>query len=259
MDRAKQQRAAAQAATNVSSLVSGHGTPGPCIGSELPKISVSREVLHRNRVVAGFEGPATEAFRALRTQVLQAMSARGWSLLGVTSPMNDAGKTLTAINLAMMLAKDPRHDVLLVDLDLRHASVHRYLGCRPELGLIDYLAGTAQLVDVCVDPGIDSLTVLLGSPHKRGGSELLAGERMTELVTEMRRRAPRQWVVFDLPPVLQADDALAFSPFVDACLLVVEANASTRRDIRSALDILQRTELLGVVLNKSREPVRPYY
>jgi Mrp family chromosome partitioning ATPase len=225
----------------------------------LRKLTLSPQVLRQNRIVAAFDGPNNEAYGALRTHVLQSMTNRGWYLLGVTSPTSGAGKTLTAINLAIMLAKNPRHNVLLVDLDIRHASVHRYLGCAPEFSLLDYLLGNVELKDALVDPGIHSLTILFGSSGARGGSEMLTGERMAELLATVRQRTPRQWVIFDLPPVLQADDVMAFSPLVDANLLIVEAGVSKRHEIQRAIEILQRTEFLGTVLNKSREPLYAYY
>jgi Mrp family chromosome partitioning ATPase len=66
-------------------------------------------------------------------------------------------------------------------------------------------------------------------------------------------------VLFDMPPVLSADDALAFAPYVDAVLLVVEEGKTRRDDILRAVSYLRNTELIGTVLNKSEEAVPGYY
>jgi Mrp family chromosome partitioning ATPase len=75
---------------------------------------------------------------------------------------------------------------------------------------------------------------------------------MSQLVEELKSRYASRIVIFDLPPVLSAADAMAFAPYVDATLLVVEEGKTRRRDIEQALRFLSATNVLGTVLNKAR-------
>ncbi len=100
--------------------------------------------------------------------------------------------------------------------------------------------------------GIDHLTVLPGGRalHKNS-AEMLNSPKMSQLVEEMKNRYPSRIVVFDLPPVLSAADAMAFAPYVDATLLVIEEGKTKRKELQHALDLLASTNVLGTVLNKT--------
>jgi len=218
------------------------------------------ETWRRNRVLAASaeRGPWA-AYRTLRTQVLQRLQDEGQRLLGITSPWESSGKTLTAVNLAISLARSSGRTVLLVDLDLRRPSVHRRLGWEPDLGLDDYFAGRAALADVMVNPGIECLNVLPTRKAVEDSSELLASAEMGRFVVELRNRYADRLIVFDLPPVLQSDDVLAFSAYVEACLLVLEAGKSKKAQILRSVELLRRTRVIGTVLNNSRERIVGYY
>jgi capsular exopolysaccharide synthesis family protein len=224
------------------------------------KVECDIETWRRNLVLASSEerGPWA-AYRTLRTQVLQRLQDEGQRVLGITSPSESSGKTLTAVNLAISLARSSGRTVLLVDLDLRRPSVHRRLGWDPSLGLDDYFAGRAELADVIVNPGIDSLNVLPTRLPIEGSSELLASAEMGQFIVELRNRYADRLIVVDLPPVLQSDDVLAFSAHVEACLLVLEAGKTRKEQIVRSVELLRRTRIIGTVLNNSRERMVGYY
>ena len=99
--------------------------------------------------------------------------------------------------------------------------------------------------------GFDRLLVLPARAAIANSSEILAGPRSRSLVAELGARYPHRIVVYDLPPVLGADDALAFAPLVD-CGLVVIAEGSTRRDdVVRTMELLRNTPLIGTVLNRA--------
>jgi len=231
------------------------------IGSvQTREIEVPRALLERNRILTGTErNEVAHAYKALRTHVLQGLREHDWKSLVVTSPGENAGKTVTAINLAISLARDVNHTVLLVDLDLRRPSVHKYLGFEPEAGLSDYVDGKAEISDLLVSPGIERLTVLPGHRSIDHSSEMLSSPRMVRLIKEMKSRYRDRIIIIDMPPLLMTDDVLAFSPQVDAALLVVEAGGTPKDDILRSIELLGRTNLLGTVLNKSRTGGRAYY
>jgi protein-tyrosine kinase len=114
---------------------------------------IQQDLLHERRVIAAQETGATaDAYRMLRTQVLQRLNENNWNALAITSPGANEGKTLTAINLAISLAQEVTCTVLLVDADLRHPSVHSYFGLSPGKGLSDYLTGNIPLSDLLINP-----------------------------------------------------------------------------------------------------------
>lgn len=222
--------------------------------------SLNPELLRNNKVIYGDNDRAgLTAYKMLRTQVLQRMTARNWNALAITSPAPADGKTLTAINLAISLARELHHTVLLVDMDLRNPSIHRYFGIQVEKGIGDYLLHQAPLEEVLFNPGIERLVILPGRAPVQNSSELLASPQMGALVQQLKSRYPSRIVLFDLPPVLSADDALSFAPFVDAFLLVLRDSKSTRAELEHAMEILKDATLIGTVLNDSDEKISAYY
>lgn len=214
---------------------------------------VSRQRLQERRIVSAFEpGPYTEAYKILRTHVLQRLREHGWNTLAVTSPGDHEGKTLTAINLAISLAQEVGHTVLLVDADLRHPSVHTYFGLEPARGLSDYLTDEVALPELLIHPAdIGRFVFLPGGRALTNSAEMLSSPRMGRLVDELKNRYTSRIVVFDLPPLLSSADALAFAPYVEAALLVVEEAATPSEEVARAAELLQKTQLIGTVLNKS--------
>jgi Mrp family chromosome partitioning ATPase len=220
----------------------------------------SPEILERNRVLSpGSAEPAAVAFRMLRTQVLQRMDAHGWRTLAVFSPGAKDGKTTTALNLAVTLASDRLHTALLVEFDFKRPTLTARLGFAPEFGSDDALSDRAKLQDCLYHPhGFERLTLMPARAALHDSSEILAGPRSRRIVNELRARYPDRIVIFDLPPVLTADDALAFAPLVE-CGLVVAAEGRTRRtDLVRTIELLAKTSLVGTVLNRAAEASAGY-
>ena len=218
------------------------------------------KVLDRNRVLGGASAEAAaDAYRMLRTRVIQRMRDNGWNSLMVVSPSPGEGKTLTSVNLAISLAREVTHTVLLVDLDLRRPSIHKFFGHEPVHGIVDYLKKDVPLPDILFNPSVERLVVLPGKDREINSSELLSSPRMLDLIAEIKARYPERIVIFDVPPVLATDDAIAFVPNVDCALVVVENGSTTREDLMTAYDLLRGTKVIGSVINKSEEPTQAYY
>jgi capsular exopolysaccharide synthesis family protein len=216
--------------------------------------------LARNRIVTlDSENPAKAAYKMLRTRLLRRMQAHGWGSFAVTSVSQGDGKTMTALNLSISIAGQPENSVILVDLDLRKPSIYRYLGLEAYPGLNGWLEGSSTLNEVLVYPGIEGLYVLPNDITFDDSSERLQSQRMRELIDELKGQYPTSMLVFDMPPLLEADDALAFSPFVDALLLVVAQGETDRARLAQTKEMLEDGKLLGVVLNKSDEASSGYY
>ena len=216
-------------------------------------IQLEASVLRDNRIVTGLEpGPFTESYNLLRTQVLQRARENNWSTFAVTSPGPGEGKTLTAINLAISIAKEVDYTVLLVDANLRQPWMLEYFGISHRKGLSDYLTGDASIAELLLQPKqVPHLVILPGGQPLTNSAEMLNSPKMSRLVEEMKSRYRSRVIIFDLPPVLTSADALAFSPYVDAALLVVEEGITQKQDVEHALDLLQSVNIIGTVLNKA--------
>ena len=222
-------------------------------------IDIDPEVLQRNRVITGLENDAvTTAYKMLRTQVLHRMTIQGWTSLAITSAGAGEGKTLTSINLAISLAREVNHTVLLVDADLRRPSISRYFGYTPKFGLCDYLLDNIELSETLFNPGIERLVILPGGNPLPNSSELLSAPKMVNLAEELKTRYSERLVLFDVPPLLMADDLLAFSPNVDAALLVVHEGKTRKDELRRSMELLEEMNLVGTVLNNVKQAPPPY-
>jgi capsular exopolysaccharide synthesis family protein len=217
-------------------------------------IKVSADALRRKRIITENQNDSiSDAYKVLRTHVLQRLRANKWNALAVTSPSEKNGKTLTAINLAISLAKEVNNSVLLVDMDLRRPSIHQYFYSEEHYGISEFLLEGIDLHEILFNPGIERLTILPGSKSFTNSSEMLSSPKMVQLVRELKVRYPNRIVIFDMPPILSCDDVIAFSPYIDAILLVVEDGGTKRDELKRAYSLLDNANIIGTVLNKSED------
>jgi capsular exopolysaccharide synthesis family protein len=227
--------------------------PTSFVYSRTRSIEIPEAVLQDRRILAGFDGgPFVDAFKILRTQVLHRMREKGWNVIGVTSPGNHEGKTLTAVNLAISLAMDVTQSVLLIDADLRDPHLHEMFGIGDCEGLADYLLDDTPIEDVLIHPGIGRFVLLPGGRSVSHSAEALTSPKMIALAEEFKHRYESRFIIYDLPPLLRTSDVLAFAPYIDALLLVVEEGRTKVEDLERALSLVkQSTPVLGTVLNKA--------
>ena len=218
------------------------------------RFTASQDVLSDNRIINGTENSeVVAAYKMLRTQLLQKMNENQWNALALTSPSSNAGCSLTSINLAISLAMEVRHTVLLVDFNLRNPGLHKLFGFQPKYGLSDYLMHDTPLEDILVNTGYEGVVMLPGNQPLLNSSETLSSPKLVQLVEELKSRYPSRMVLFDLPPILTSDDALAFSPYTDAFLLVLEEGKTKKAELENSLRLLSDVEVIGTVINKSKE------
>ncbi|MBU1228500.1 MAG: AAA family ATPase [Proteobacteria bacterium] len=207
--------------------------------------------LDAGRMLSHVDDPAlADYYSLLRTQVLHQTRDKGHNIIMVTSVGKGEGKTLTAINLAISMAKESVQTALLVDTNLRDPKVAEYLGLTTSKGLADYMLDDAPMPSLLINPGMKKLVVLPAGRPISGATEILGSPKMRNLVREMKSKYPERYVIFDCPHLLDMPDALVFTSLVDQVLLVVEAGKTTRRDIRRTMELLQGRNLLGIVMNK---------
>lgn len=214
-------------------------------------VQVEHKALRNRRVLTGVSNdPATTAYKIMRTQLLQKMKERGYKTLGITSVSPGEGKTLTAVNLAAAMSLDENHTVLLVDLDLRKPGVADLLGFEPEFGMADFLKDNVPLSRLFVHPCVGRLVVLPGRGSIEGASEILASSKVGNLVEEFKDRYSNRIVLFDLPSLSEGDDLLAFLPYIEGLLLVIEEGKVKRSQFEELVSMLPPEKVLGTVVNK---------
>ncbi|MET0107538.1 MAG: CpsD/CapB family tyrosine-protein kinase [Candidatus Thiodiazotropha sp.] len=216
-------------------------------------VEVAKDSLREKRVIAGdTNDPVSDQYKVLRTHVLQRLKANQWNSLAITSPGEACGKTLTAINLAISLAREVNHSVLLVDLDLRRPSIGQYFYSDEYSGISEYLIDNKELSEILFNPGIERLVVLPGNKPFSNSSEMLSSPKMVNLFGELKSRYPNRIIVFDLPPILSCDDVIAFLPYVDSVMMVIEDGRTTKEELRKSYELIENTNIVGTVLNKTK-------
>lgn len=223
--------------------------------------ALDKDALRRRRVIFPDEGsPASDAYRMLRTQLLQRVRQNGARVIGIASPADGDGKTLTSVNLALALAAEPNQTILLADFDLRRPNVGKLLGIPEGPGMESVLRGRVGVDEALWRPeDRERLAILPAQPLGGASSELLAAERTRLLLQEMRNRYADRLILLDLPPVLLTDDVLTLAPLLDGILLVICEQRTRREDLQRAQTLLAGVPQLGSVLNCARRAERRVY
>jgi protein-tyrosine kinase len=230
------------------------GVQEPAAGDgEIRVVQVPSRLLNDHRVLgAGTEGAGADAFRILRTQLLARLEARHGHAVAICAAGQGDGKTLIAVNLAVALVRQLNKRVVLIDLDLRRPSVHRYLGLAVSCGLTDCLLGRKRLDECLVRFGGEQLLVLPQATPVQASSELVASPAMANLVGRIRARFPDAILIYDCPPLLTTDDPLVAMGYADGCLLVVHEGKTRKAELLRAAELVGEERLLGTVLNNAR-------
>jgi protein-tyrosine kinase len=239
-------------------VAAGGLRPGraPAVGpawAELAGFEPDPRLMAKNRVVTFADAdPAHTTFDMMRTKLLRAMRAGGWTSVGITSPSSDCGKTTLAANLAFSLAHQPEVRTVLVDLDLRRPAVAKTLGVSTPQSMASVLQGTRPVAENFVRYG-ETLAIGTNAAPVRASAELLMNPATARGVAALKAAFLPDVIVYDLPPMLVSDDVMAFVPHLD-CVLLVAAAEKTRLDEvdKCEQDLAEATRVLGVVLNKCR-------
>jgi len=208
---------------------------------------VSGDVNKRRIALLQPDSFVAEQFRALRGRIDAIASQRQVCSVAVTSAMPGDGKTTAAVNLAIVTAMGLGHRVLLIDCDMRKPKIHLALGLQPEAGVAEVLGGEARLEDAIRKVEGTTLDVLAVRGRPANPSELLGSQAMRELVEEASRVYDR--VILDTPAALGLPDAKIVADLCDGVVMVVRADSTSQEDTQTVLEILDRSRILGMVLN----------
>ena len=190
-----------------------------------------------------------EAYKTLRTNVNFSLADKeGCKTVIVTSAMQSEGKSLSALNLAISLAQTDLK-VVIIDCDLRRPKINRLLNVSAPCGLSNVLMEANRLDEAIINSKEHGIDIILSGDVPPNPSELLASNRMTELLEKLRERY--DFIVVDTPPVDMVIDAAVLSPQSDGILFVVRADQSERGAVLHAIDQLEyaKAKVLGFIFN----------
>ena len=245
--------------------------------TKAPPVDQKEQAVHENPDVVRFRSvgliiPETERsqvaeeFRMIKRPLLKNAFGQGaalvenGNLIMVSSSFPGEGKTFTSINLALSIASELDHTVLLVDADVARPAVTSYFGIDAGPGLVDYLLGEQpDLSALLIKTDIPKLTLLPAGKRHHHSTELLASEGMRNLLEELSLRYPDRVIIFDSPPLLVTTEASVLASLVGQIVMVVESEKTTQAALKEALSLLDPDKSIGLVLNKSRQPFGSEY
>jgi len=245
--------------------------PAPVAAAETP-VTVSRKVDLDFAALAsaGLLVPGAprsllaDQYRVIKRPLIRNAVGKGaaklthGNLIMITSAVAGEGKSFTAVNLALSIANELDHTVMLVDADVARPSVARMLGIAatsPEApaaqGLLDVLDGRASMSGVILRTNVDKLSVLPSGTHHERATEMLASEAMSKLLDEMARRYPDRIIIFDSPPLLLTTEARALATHMGQVVVVIHAEHTAQAAVREALSAIEACPVRLLLLNQA--------
>lgn len=174
------------------------------------------------------------------------------NLILITSSIPGEGKTHTAINLALSIALERDHTVLLVDCDVTRKGVSHMLGVADRAGLVDVLENENLAIgDVMLRTDVAELSILSAGKQHEYVTELLASQRMASLVNEIATRYEDRVIIFDGPPLLPTPQTQVLAGLVGQVVFVVEAGKTPQSVVEEGLALIPEEKATGLVMNKS--------
>ena len=228
-------------------------------------IITQEDLVLDNKLVSFFtpSSMVSEQFRRLRSYIIKPGMEPSFKTILVTSTMDNEGKSLIAINLAITIATELHSHALIVDCDLRNPSLAQKFGLHEVKGLSDYLTGEASLQDLLVKTPVDKLTILPGGTQQENPVELIGSNKMKSLLEELKIRYADRYIILDSSPLLATTEPSVLNEMADSILLVIKAGDTPRESIQQALKLLDKTKIIGVVLNnvefKTEAMIRRYF
>jgi protein-tyrosine kinase len=235
----------------------------PIPNRSMPELEINLTRLHQAGMVTPDQGRTliAQEFRGIKRPLIKnafngaANASRHGNLIMVTSARPGEGKTFCSVNLAMSIAMERDHTVLLIDADMARPAVPRTLGLKltSQIGLMDILLDdNLDLTDGLLKTNVDSLSILpAGNSHKHA-TELLASQAMSNLLDEIATRYPDRIVIFDSPPLLLTNEARVLASQMGQIVLVVAAEATTQNAVKDALRQIETNSNINLVYNKAR-------
>lgn len=250
--RARAERAARRPGQTVTTPSTSAPTTQNELWVALPSFTPDPRHLERHFVRTLHHGPGARPFDVIRTKLLRQMRTHGWRRVALTSPGSGCGKTMLTLNLALSMARQNDLAIMAVELDMRRPTMARTLGFTEKHQFAEVLAGRAAAADHLARIG-SNLAIATNHRAEPAAAELLASKGAGHALDRVEADFAPDIMLCDLPPLLMADDAMAFMDQIDCVLLVAAAESTTMAEIeRCAGELAAHCNFLGVILNKCR-------
>jgi len=227
-----------------------------------PKVELDFDVLRQSNILTSDDlenSVTTEEFRIIKRSLLLKAFSKGdaaiknGNIILVTSTQPDEGKTFCAVSLALSMAQERDLTVLLVDADVAKPDVLKTLGVKGDKGLMDVIENKDMDLRQCLlRTNIPNLSILPAGKKHKLTTELLASERMGEIIDEIARRYHDRVIVIDAPPVLASSAASVLALHVGQILYIVEAERTREEELSGAFKMIDKCKHINLLLNKAR-------
>lgn len=218
----------------------------------LKQFALSKTEAKNQRLVSHLPGREAAAYDVLRTKLLVEMRKNAWRRVAITSPTKGCGKTTTAANLALSISRQGDLRTALFEFDLRRPAFSRVFGAEPMNDISLLLQGNIGFEEqaMCTN---ENLAISMAKHSHDDPTRLIAGEQAADTIDQIEKDFAPDVLIFDLPPLLAADDTRAFLRNVDCALMMAQANTTTANEVDiTEREIAEQTNVLGVVLNECR-------
>ena len=200
---------------------------------------------------------AAEKFRFLAVRLRQMRQVRNLKRVLITSSVPQEGKSTVAGNVACALGRRVRQRTLLIDGDLRRPSLSNLFSLGKIPGLCEWLqgdSGPAESIYHLEDVGV---WILPAGSTPRNPLELMQSGRLSVLMNQLSTWF--DWIIIDSPPVLPLADTSVWARLADGVLLVTRQGTSEKRQLQRGLEVIERTKLIGAILNSSSNASHNHY
>jgi len=219
-----------------------------------------KQLINAGLSISTADGSLTvdNAFRRIKRPILanafgkESTLVENGNIVMICSSLPGEGKTFNAINLAMSIAIELDKTVLLVDADLPKRTTSKLFDLEGEAGLTDVLVGDEKLSDVVVSTDLPDFKIIPAGKKHTHGTELLASDKMFNLIEELAHRYPDRVIIFDTPPLLITSEAQVIAGLAGQVVLVIEADRTLKHDVEEAVNMLDKSKPIGLVLNKTQ-------
>lgn len=212
-------------------------------------------VTHHNE-----SSPIAEEYRILRTNIKTYFLKKKFDeknpegiddtkILTITSSISGEGKTITAANIAVSLAKDLNNSVLLIDGDFRKGNIHDLFHSKQTPGLTELLKDKKDIAETIYPTPIENLFFMPRGGNVSNPSEILGSTSMRILLNELKRQN-FSYIIIDTPPIISYTDAAILGSITEGVIFVVQANKTPSYTVKKAISLLEHAyvNLIGFVL-----------
>lgn len=202
--------------------------------------------------------PIADEFRRIKRPLIEnvinsAGNDNGYmNVIMVASALPGAGKTFCSVNLAASMSLERELNVMLIDADVAKPHISSAFGLDENAGLLDILEDETRPTDeVLVRTDLNDIQILPAGRKHSQSTELLASDRMADVIKDLATRYPDRIIVVDSPPLLLTSEAQAITKQAGQITLVIESGKTLHQDVQETLETLDRSKPINVILNKS--------